>query len=89
MDLYVPSTGNISIPSLYEAKFNSNLESLGLEKLVDTKWVTVNQIPVLGELTGLQANAIKVVVTGGEYAIIKIYDVKKPSQPLYRNILIT
>jgi protein-export membrane protein SecD len=89
MDLYVPLTGNVPVSKLYEAEFITNLEEMGLVKYVDRKRVTADQVPALNELTGLVANTIKVASTGGQYAVIKIYETKDAAKPLYRNIVIS
>jgi hypothetical protein len=86
LDLYVP--GETEVKDLSGINFDSDLESLGLMKYVDKKWATYTQLPILQELTGLDANNVKLISTGGQILVIKIYEVKQPTSPIYRNIVI-
>lgn len=87
MDLYVPLSGSDK-KDYGIVDNNTNLEWLWLSKYVDKKRASSTQLPLLDSLTGLQKNSVKLVSTGGETLVFKIYDVKEASKPLFRSMVV-
>lgn len=83
VDVYVSWTW--SVTGLNTATFETNLEWLGLSKVVDKKRASVAQLPLLDGLN-LEKQTIKTISTGGQDIVIKTYSVKKESDSLYRTI---
>jgi len=85
VDVFVSGTGTIS--GLNTATFASDFESLGLTKVVDKKRASVAQLSLLQGLD-LENNSIKIISTGGQDIVIKTYNKKNETDPLYRSISI-
>lgn len=83
VDVY--TSGTWSVTWLDSATFDTNLESLGLSKIVDKKRASVDQLPLLNWLS-LDKNSLKITGISGQQIIIKTYDVKKEADTLFRTI---
>ncbi len=86
LDLYVP--GENEVKDLSGINFDTDLEALGLVKYVEKKWATTTQLPIISDLTGLEANSVKLITTWGQTLVIKIHEVKDANTSIYRNILV-
>ena len=61
MEGFVP--GENEVKDLSGINFDTDLEALGLVKYVEKKWATTTQLPIISDLTGLEANSVKLITT--------------------------
>lgn len=87
LDMYLSATTwSSAVDTGYS--FDSDFTLLWMKKYVDKKRASAEQLPWLAWLDDLTAKSVKVIVTWGQTIILKVYNKKDTTQPLYRNIFI-